>query len=156
MSKPIKLARLRELEYTVNYTDANSIRSYIWAGAKGTNKVVREVPFEVYEYLLLRTSCFKDGELVVADNEPLKVELEENMPEIEDYKNNSRSREEIMKLLKGNINAMKKELNKVTSITEKRFVKSIADELAENGDGLASTKLAFIEEWIKSSATKKE
>lgn len=156
MSKSIKLARLRELEYTVNYSDSNSIRTYIWAAAKGANKVVREVPFEVYEYLLLRTSCFKDGELVVADNELSKVELEENMPELEDYKNNTRSREEITKLLKGNINAMKKELNKVTSITEKRFIKSIANELAESGDGIASTKLAFIEEWIKSTTTKKE
>lgn len=156
MSKTIKLARLRELEYIVNYSDSNSIRTYIWAGAKGANKVVREVPFEVYEYLLLRTSCFKDGELVVADNEPSKIELEENMPELEDYKSNTRSREEIVKLLKGNINAMKKELNRVTSITEKRFVKSITDELAENGDGIASTKLAFINEWVKSSTTKKE
>lgn len=153
MTKTIKLARLRDIDYYVNYTDSHSTRSYMWAGSKGNNKVIREVPYEVYEYLLLQTSCFKDGELVIADTETAKVELEENMPELEEYKNNSHSKDEIVKLLKGNVNVMKKELDKVTSITEKRFIKSIADELAESGEGLASTKIAFIEEWIKATTT---
>ena len=154
MTNTIKLSRLRELDYVVNYSDANSTRTYHWAGAKGNNKVTKDVPMEVYEYLMMRTTCFKDGELVLAETEPKKVELEESMPDVENYKNNTRSREDVIKLLKGNVNVMKKELNKVTSISEKRFIKSVAEELASKGDGLASTKVAFINDWIKSSSTK--
>lgn len=151
MNKTVKLSRLRALDYIVNYSDATSSRSYYWAGSKGNNFVTKEVPYDVYEYLLMRTTCFRDGELVVAKDEPDKEELEEYMPDVEEYKNNAKSREEIIKLLKGNINALKKELGKVTSISEKRFIKSIADEIASSGDGLASTKVAFIDEWVKPS-----
>lgn len=156
MVSTVKLSRLRALDYIVNYSDATSSRTYHWAGAKGNTHVTKDVPYEVYEYLMLSTTCFRDGELVVAKDEPNKKELEEHMPEVEEYKNNAKSREEIIKLLKGNVNALKKELSKVTSISEKRFIKSIADELSSSGDGLASTKVAFIDEWIKPSKSTDE
>ena len=126
-SKMIKLARYKKSNYKVNFEG----KGYSWAGSKGNNFVVKEVPEEVVDYLMNSTGCFKKGELVILDTDKNKLakEKEENIFEKEEYENNSLSRKEIEDLLKSNMNTMKAGLSKITSQTTKNFVLSIAKEI---------------------------
>lgn len=70
----VVLARHKTTEYVVNHEN----RKYKWAGSKGSAVSRREVPMDLYDYLLMFTTTFKDGELVVeAKTEEKAQELEE-------------------------------------------------------------------------------
>ena len=161
MSEKVKLERVRETEYIVNYHDNGRTLKFKWAGAKRSTKgemvaVTREVPNEVFEYLQMETNCFKNGELRIAKTEKAKAEIEEMLPNGEEYLANSLSRPEIEALLKGNMLKMKSELKKITSISLKRFVKEIAEELNTQGEGLSKGKNDFIDEWLKPTPSENE
>lgn len=155
MAELVKLERVRGGDFIVNYNNGLSTKTFTWTGAKGSKTMTLNVPTELFEWLAHSTSTITDGELKLVESQPNVEEIKSNIPDLETYENNSHSREDIIKLLKGNINKMKSVLNKVTAQSEKQFIKSIADELNESDDeGLPKGKNDFIEEWIKLKSDK--
>lgn len=138
MSKQIKLARYRNTPYSVLYEG----KQYVWNPAKNGKASVREVSEELFDYLTVNSLCFDRGQLVIVDE--AKEELEQHIEDVESYKSNVHTQEEIEKILKGNLQKMKSELNRITADAEKQFVISIAKELQQD---LTKSKIDFIAEW---------
>lgn len=147
MTKKVKLARLRPTKYIVMYEGGTKSVRYEWAGCKPNSKpFTREVPEEVFEWLSLSTNAISGGALVPVQEELIE-ELQSDMPElVEEMKKNAHTRDEIVEILKGNINKMKKVISEITSSQEKQFVLQVMREI-EEGEGLNSTKVKFIKEW---------
>lgn len=135
------LERHKMGDYIINHEN----KSYIVPSSRGKIVGKKEVPFSVYEYLTMFTSCFKDGELVIqAKTKEQKEELLEDVYGREEYESNALTKEEVIKLLGGNLKKMESELNKITSETTKRFVLDVAKEIKiEN-----ATKQRFLKEWL--------
>ena len=135
------LERHKVGDYIINFEN----KSYIVPSSKGNIIGKKEVPYSVYEYLTMFTTCFKDGELVIsAKDEKEKEELLEDFYGKEEYEVNALTKEEVSKLLSGNLKKMEAELNKITSDTTKRFILDVAKEIKiEN-----ATKQRFIKEWL--------
>lgn len=92
----VVLARHKRTDYVVNHEN----RRYVWAGSRGNVISRKEVPMEVYDYLLMFTTTFKNGELVVEMPEKAATEeLEEVIPELEEYKVNGLSKETVINSL---------------------------------------------------------
>lgn len=145
LSETIKLARYRHTPYYVRCTVNGGEKKYVWAGSKNNRAEIKEVPKEVVDYLLINSTCFDKGELVILEDNEHAKEAVDNITEKEKYKNNSHSREEIEKLLKGNINKMKSELNKIDVDSEKQFVLEIAKDMK---DDLTNGKVQFLADWL--------
>ena len=157
MSETVKLTRKRPTDYVVNYNNGIKNIPYKWVGSTSKKEFTLAVPREVFDYLNMNTNAIKSGALVVADTEPNKDEIVQNeIVEPEEYLANTHSRDEILAILKGNINKMKKELGQITARQEKVFVKQLADELNNSEDGFNSTKINFINEWIKDKKEENE
>jgi len=140
----VKVARYRTTDYILNYpTDAGAVRTYVWSGSKGKHVDVKELPKEVVDYLLINSLCFKNGDLAIVEDTQEAKEIVDSMPEKEEYKANTHSREEAEKLLKGNFNKMKAELNKITNKDEKKFFIEVAKEIGLDSHG----KLKFLADW---------
>lgn len=142
MEEKIILERHRKRDYTVNFNG----KRYYWASAKGTIVSKVSVPREVYDYLAMSTNCFKHGELIISKtiSPELKEELKEEIYEKEEQEANSLTRDDVEKLLKGNIKNMETELEKVTSDSTKRFVLDIAKEIKISN----VNKQKFIKDWM--------
>lgn len=142
-NEKVKLLRVREGDFTINFEK----RTYIARGKSKGMKVTPsiEVPWDCYEFLAFSSTTFRDGELVIAkDNENYDVLMEHIVNDLEDYKINSMTREDIVKILNSNVNAMQKELQKITSSNLKQWVLRIAREI-----GLDNTiKQKFLIEWL--------
>ncbi|MFB5759099.1 hypothetical protein [Paenibacillus medicaginis] len=143
MVKNNKIARYRSFPYTVNYTAGGGIKVFQWAGSKRNKVDIKEVPEEVVEWLMMNSRCFSEGELVIIEDTEEVKDIVDNIDDLEKYKNNSHSREDIEKILTGNFNAMKKELEKITVNEEKRFVIDVAKDVKLD----SSSKQKFIAEW---------
>lgn len=139
MSDTIKLARYRNYGYTVNYNTMDGMyRTYLWSGSKNGKADIKAVPEEVVQYLMMDTTAFRDGELAIVEDSNKTKEIVDNLdPE---YKNNSHSHEEVVKLLQGNTNKMKAELKKITNKEELRYVCDVAKEIKLD----SNSKLAFL------------
>ena len=136
----VVLARYKNTDYTVNYEN----KRYVWYGSKGNIISKKEVPIDIYEWLTMHTYTFQNGELVLDSSNENLEELKENIYEIDEYKVNSISKEDIAKLLNGNFKKMESELNKIEADSTKRFVLDVAREI-----GLESAaKQRFIKEWL--------
>jgi hypothetical protein len=140
----IKVARLRNRPYKVNYVDDGIKKTYVWSGSKGSIIDTKDIPEEVVNYLLMFTTCFKEGDLKIIENDESSKELASNIDNKEQYDNNTHSKEEIIRLLEGNFMKMKSELSKITVKQEKEFVVEVAKEI--NLD--SSSKRQFIAEWV--------
>lgn len=142
MEEKIILERHKKRDYTVWHDG----KRYYWASAKGSIVSKVPVPRTTYDYLAMSTNCFKNGELIIAKmNAPeLVEELKEEIYEKEEQEANSLTREEVEKILKGTIPAMKSELEKITSETTKTFVLDVAKEIKINN----ATKQKFLKDWI--------
>lgn len=144
MEETVKVARHRTSQYIVNYpTNNGGIKTYIWSGSKGLKVDVKPLPQEVVEYLLLNSMCFKDGELKIVEDTEKAKEVVESIDDVEAYRNNSHTKEEAIKILEGNLNKMKKELEKVESKQEKKFFVDVAKEIKLD----SNSKLKFLAEW---------
>jgi hypothetical protein len=144
MEELIKVARQRTSQYIVNYpTNTGGLKTYIWAGSKGLKVDIKPLPSEVVEYLLLNSMCFRDGELKIIEDTPTAKEVVESIDDVEEYRNNSHTKEEAIKILEGNFNKMKTELNKITNKQEKKFFVDVAKEIELD----ANSKLKFISDW---------
>ncbi|QJI52501.1 hypothetical protein [Psychrobacillus phage Perkons] len=149
MKETVKLSRIRPTEYSVNYNNGLTNIPFRWAGAKDSNVMSLDVPMEVFNYLNLQTKAIRTGALVISKDEVKFEEVKGMISDVEEYENNSLSRDEIITLLKGNINKMKSELNKVNARSAKLFIKQIKDEL-EQSEGMNSKKSEFVDEWFVS------
>lgn len=143
MEEKITLIRYSNIPFTVNYDN----KKYVWAGSKGNIVSKKAIPIEVYDFLTSFTTTFEDGELVVDENSELAKELVENIVDKEAYENNAISKEDLIKILNGNINKMKSELEKITCDTTKRFVLATAKEIKVSN----ANKQKFIKEWLGST-----
>lgn len=144
MSKKVNIARYRNIPYIVNFPSGMGTLRYEWAGSKGTIYDVKEVPEEVVNWLILNSNCFKEGELVIVDNNENAKALINQIDQKDEYEKNTHSRDEIEKILKGNFMKMKSTLNDITNTTEKQFVISVAKDIGLDSVG----KLKFLAEWM--------
>lgn len=136
----IKIARYRFAPYIVNYGN----KSYAWSGSKGKKVDIKSIPEEVVDWLTMNSVCFREGELVIIEDSQEAKEIVENLDDVEEYRNNSFSKEDAIKLLEGNANKMKAELNKIENKDTKKFFIDIAKEI--NLD--SSAKQSFLAEWF--------
>jgi hypothetical protein len=143
MEKKIKLARYRSIPYVVNYSGSGSEKRYEWMGAKGNKIDIKEVPVEMVEWLSLQTICLEKGELVVIEDSEEAKEVLEGVDK-ENYKNNTHTEEEILKLLSGNFMKMKTELGKISVDSERKFVLTVAKSIKED---LTTGKVKFLADW---------
>lgn len=151
MNETVMLTRYRTNDYLVNYHNGIKELTYKWYGYKpGSKPHTLAVPREVFDHLNMNTQAIKNGSLRVSDQEPKREEILNEMIDTEEAEKNSKTYEEYVALIKGNMNKMKKELNLITSRQEKRFVKKIKDELEESEEGLNNNKIEFINEWFAS------
>lgn len=136
----VKIARYRSTPYKVNYkVNGGGIRPFKWEGSKNKRNHTLDIPLEVVEWLLYSTVAFKNGELVIVeDNETTKM-----LTDYSDINNNTHSREDIEKLLNGKINVLKEELSKIIDEGEKRFVLSVVREVKPD----SAAKMKAISEW---------
>lgn len=140
----IKIARYRNIPYTVNYIVNGGIKTYQWSGSKGNKYEIKELPIEIVDWLSMNSRCFSDGELVILGNSQEAKEAISNIDDIEKYENNTNTKEDIVKILEGNINKMKSALEKITVNEEKRFVIEVAKEIKLD----SAAKLKFLSEWM--------
>ncbi|ETT49345.1 hypothetical protein BSK66_26735 [Paenibacillus odorifer] len=145
MQETVKIARYRNVPYKVNYkVNGGGTQVYSWRESKGDSFQVLNVPEEVVEWLALETHAFTDGELVIVDENDPMINLIDNH---ESYKNNSHTRDEIVKFLSGNVKTLKEELKKISDDGEKRFVVNVAKEIKID----SITKQKAIAEWANMS-----
>ena len=140
----IKLARYRNTPYIVNFETNGGMKSYSWAGSKGKKYDVKDVPEEVVDWLTMNSVCFNDGELAIVGDTKKAKELVSNIDNVEEYENNTHSKEEAIKILESHTNSMKAELNKITNRDEKKFFIETAKEIELD----SNTKLTFLAEWF--------
>lgn len=140
----IKIARLRNFPYTVNYMVNGGLKTYQWAGSKGDKLDIKEIPVEVVDWLIMTSKCFKDGELKIIEDSAEAKEIASNIDDIESYSNNTHTRDEIIKVLQGNFNKMKSVLEKITVQSEKQYVLDVAREIKLD----VASKQKFLAEWI--------
>ena len=143
MEKMINIARYRNTPYVVNFITNGGLKTYQWSGSKNNKTDIKPITEEVVDWLLMNSSCFRDGELVVIEDTPEAKEVLENIDDKDSYVNNTHSREEVVKLLKGNVKQLKAELSKVTVESEKRFIIQVAKE--EKIDSVSTLKV--LSEW---------
>jgi hypothetical protein len=140
----IKIARYRFAPYIVNYITNGGIKTYTWTGSKGNKVDIKSIPEEVVDWLVMNSSCFREGELVIIEDTKEAKEIVENIDDVEEYRVNSHSKEEAVKLLEGNANKMKSELNKITNKDAKKFFIDVAKEIKLD----SSAKQSFLAEWF--------
>lgn len=144
----VLLERHKHTGYVVNYEG----KRYEWSGAKNGIVGRKEVPVDVYDWLSMFTTCFTKGELVVNIKKEEDKELIENINGKEEYEANALTKEQVEAMLSGNLNKLKKELDKITSKTTKQFVLEIAKEVGiENAN-----KRIMIKEWLGSELSTDE
>lgn len=140
MSEKYKIARYRATPFKINCPITKKI--YGFNGSKDNFIDIKEVEEETYLWLLNSTTAFLDGDLVPIDNEEFKNSLPEE--EYEEIKKNTHNRDEIVKILEGNTNTMKKKLQEITAKEEKKFVIDVAKGIKLD----SNAKIKFLEEWI--------
>ncbi len=138
------LARYRNSDYVVRCEIDGNTKRYEWKGSKGNKATRKKVPQAVVDWINLNSECFNKGALVIEGNDETAKELKEEIADKESYENNTHSYDEIVKILKGNTNTMKKKLEAITQDDEKRYVVDIAKEMK---DDLTGGKQKFLAEW---------
>ena len=149
MNETVKLARYRNTSYFVKYTGNGQERQYTWSGSKNGRPDIISVPRDVVDWITMNTSCFDKGQLVILEDEVVVKEIKDTITNVEVYENNTHTKEEIEKLLGGNINKLKAELKKITVDSEKQFVIDVASDMK---DDLTKGKLDAIADWMGVSA----
>jgi hypothetical protein len=144
MEKTIKIARMRNMPYIFNYITNGGIKRWEWVGSRGDKVDIKELPEDAVQYLLMNTTCFTKGDLAVIEDKPEAKEIVENIDDIDQYKNNVHTHEQIVKLLNGNYKALEKALNSITSIAEKTFVIDVAKEIKLD----SNAKLKLLAKWM--------
>lgn len=139
----VKVARYRKSPYFVNHITDGGTKAYSWSGSKGNKVDTKEIPEEVIDRLMMESVCFRDGELVIIEEDEKSKDLVANIDDLEEYRNNTHSKEEVIKILEGNYKKMETELNKITNKDEKKFIVEVAKEI--NVD--SNAKLNILATW---------
>lgn len=147
----VLLERVGNTEYSINWFNNDTMKreTYIFpAYVKGSSrKRQAEVSKECYFYLKDESGCFKNGALRVVERTPEDKELVEEITAITpEYTVNSMTKEEIQKMLKGNISVKKlqEKLGEITSNGERQLVIETAKEMKmRNFDKLRAIVDAF-------------
>jgi hypothetical protein len=140
----IKIARYRFAPYIVNYITNGGIKTYTWTGSKGSKVDIKSIPEEVVDWLVMNSSCFREGELAIIEDTKEAKEIVENIDDVEEYRTNTHSKEDAIKILEGNANKMKAELNKIENKDAKKFFIDVAKEIKLD----SNAKLTFLAEWF--------
>lgn len=151
--KYVTLIRKQATPYVVNYPmNDGRIRKYEWLGTRGKILDKKQVPREVYEWLLTYTYALKNGSLIVDNsNDEEIIEIKNSIDNIEEIEKSILTKEEIKEMLtKGNHLSLKKKLNEITdgkdksfADSQKRYIVSVASEIGID----SSAKRKVICEW---------
>jgi hypothetical protein len=144
----VKIARLRNTPYVVNIKSESGIKRYEWIGSKGDKTDIRSIPEDVVNHLLMSSRCFNDGELKIIEDSDESKDIITNIDEIDKYRNNTNSKEDIKKMLDLPVAKLKTELNKITVVGEKNFVIEVAKEIGLD----SSSKRKILGEWLGTPA----
>jgi hypothetical protein len=126
----IKVGRYKKIGYTVNYPMNNGMtRRFEWAGEKNGKIDIKPIPEEVVDYLMMNSVCFKHGELKIIEDTEQAKEIVDNLgDDKEEYLNNTKTKEEIVKLLEGNYKKLESEVKKMNKL-EVQYVVDVAKEI---------------------------
>ncbi|MBM7835740.1 hypothetical protein [Clostridium sardiniense] len=127
MEEQIILERHRQNPYTVNYEN----KKYEWLGARNGVPSVKKVPREVYDFIAMGTSALESGKLVLGKkiSDELKKDLLEEIPDVEKYEKNALTKEEVEKMLKGNLKSLEKAFSEIEEAATKQFIYKVAKEI---------------------------
>ncbi|EGT3606916.1 hypothetical protein FKF97_10965 [Clostridium perfringens] len=127
MEEQVILERHRPTPYTVNYEN----KKYEWLGSKNGVPSTKKVKREVYDFLAMGTSALESGKLILGKimSEELKEELLEEIPDVEKYEINALTKEDVEKMLKGNLKTMEKAFSEIEESSTKQFIYKIAKEM---------------------------
>lgn len=127
MEEQIILERHRPTPYVVNFEN----KRYEWLGAKNGVPSSKKVSREVYDFIAMGSSALESGKLVLSKkmDKVYTEELKEEIADVEKYENNALTKEEIEKMLKGNLKAMEKAFSEIEDFGTKQFIYKIAKEL---------------------------
>jgi hypothetical protein len=139
----IKIARYRTTPYIVNFITNGGTKTYSWTGSKGNKVDIKSIPTEVVDWLVMNSACFREGELAIIEETEVAKEIVSNIDDVEEYRNNTHSKEDAVKILEGNINKMKSELKKISHKGEKKFFIDVAKEIKLD----SNAKLTLLSEW---------
>jgi len=152
--KKVVLIRKQNTEFVVNYPvdDPTIPKTYIWMGTKSSVLNKKSVPFQVFEWLSTSTTTFKNGALIIEDNEDEDVqEIKSSIEGIEEVESSILTAQEISKLLKtGNHLALKKALNELTEGKSDGLVSAITKQVVNvaTDEGIDSaSKRQIVCEW---------
>ena len=116
----IILENHRYTDYTFNHKEGDKIvRTYEWKGIRGNIVDRKELTDDAFMALMQCSNDIQNGRLVIVKNDKNKDIIE--YAETEEYKVNARTKDEVVKLLKGNADTLKKELSKITDKDELLF-----------------------------------
>lgn len=133
MEEQIILERHRPTPYVVNFEN----KRYEWLGAKNGVPSTKKVSREVYDFIAMGTSALESGKLVLSKkmNEEYVEELKEEIPDVEKYEQNALTKEEIEKILNGNLKTMNKAFSEIEESSTKQFIYKVAKEMGiKNSD----------------------
>lgn len=127
MEEQIILERHRPTPYVVNFEN----KRYEWLGAKNGVPSTKKVPREVYDFIAMGSSALESGKLVLSKKmtDDLVEELKEEIPDIEKYEVNALTKEEVEKILKGNLKSMEKVFSEIEDFGTKQFIYKVAKEI---------------------------
>lgn len=127
MEEKVILERHRPTSYTVNFEN----KRYEWLGAKNGKPSIKEIPREVYDFIAMGTSALESGKLVLGKkiSEELKEDLISEIPDVEKYEKNALTKEEVEKMLKGNLKSLEKAFSEIEENSTKQFIYEVAKEI---------------------------
>lgn len=127
MEEKVILERHRPTSYTVNFEN----KRYEWLGSKNGVPSVKKIPREVYDFIAMGTSALESGKLVLSKKmtDELTEDLIGEIPDVEEYKKNALTREEIEKMLKGNLKSLEKAFSEIKESSTKQFIYKVAKEI---------------------------
>lgn len=123
----VKLRRVKNAPYYVNYNNGARIETYTFQPSKGKLCTELEVSDDCYADMLQNSNCFKDGELMVVSKPD--SELKGEIMEFDEYKANCHTREEVEKILNMSAKKMEVEIAKITSKSELSYFVDVAKEI---------------------------
>lgn len=127
MEEQVILERHRPVPYVVNFEN----KRYEWLGAKNGVPSVKKVPREVYDFIAMGSTALDSGQLVLGKkmNKEYQEELKEEIPDVEKYEKHALTKEDIEKMLKGNLKAMEKSFSEIEDYSTKQFIYKVAKEI---------------------------
>lgn len=129
------LQRKQSIDYTIVYPHGENGRPVIYtiAGTKGKKISERQVPYEVFDWLVNETTAISKGDLLVKKIEDLDEDVEatlENINNLDKVEESIFTQEEIREILEtGNHNVLKKKLKEITEGKNEELIRVIKKQI---------------------------